>query len=84
MILRTVIKSPEVSDKVDAESGIYPRLEEAFNALKWWLSHDPESGELIDDYHWLYKQRGFGHENTYLSGTLYFRCRLRRDYGPLG
>jgi hypothetical protein len=58
VILRTVIESIEVSSKVDAEGKIYPRLDEAFSALKWWLSHDPESGELIDDYHWLYKQGG--------------------------
>jgi len=56
--LRTVIESIEVSDKVDCEGEIYPRINEAFSALKWWLSHDPESGELIDDYHWLFKQGG--------------------------
>lgn len=56
--MRTVIEAPSVSAKIYAEVGIYARLEEAFDALKWWLAHSPESGELIDDYHWLYKQRG--------------------------
>jgi len=54
----TVIESPSVSAKIDAEAAIYERLDEAFDALKWWLAHSPESGELIDDYHWLYKQKG--------------------------
>jgi hypothetical protein len=33
-------------------------MEEAFEALKWWLARVPESGEIVDDYYWLYKQRG--------------------------
>jgi hypothetical protein len=56
--MRTVVEDFSVTDKVYAESDIYPRLEEAFDALKWWLSHSPESGELIDDINWMYKQRG--------------------------
>ena len=28
------------------------------DALKWTLCRDAEVGELIDDYHWLYKQSG--------------------------
>jgi hypothetical protein len=39
-------------------SSIYQRMEEAFEALKWWLARVPDSGEIIDDYYWLYKQRG--------------------------
>ena len=56
--MRTVIEEVAVSAKIDAETSIYRRLEEAFDALKWWLSHRPDTGELIDDYHWIYKQQG--------------------------
>jgi hypothetical protein len=56
--MRTVIEAQSVSTKIYTEVSTYPRLEEAFDALKWWLAHNPDSGELIDDYHWLYKQRG--------------------------
>ena len=56
--MRTVIESDIVSTVVDKEQAIYPRLEDAFDALKWWLAHVPESGELIDDLNWLYKQLG--------------------------
>lgn len=56
--MRTVVEAPAVSAKIDAELGLYQRLEEAFDALKWWLAHNPDTGELIDDYHWIYKQRG--------------------------
>jgi hypothetical protein len=54
----TVVEDLTVSAKIDAETSIYERLEEAFDALKWWLAREPESGELLDDYHWIYKQRG--------------------------
>jgi hypothetical protein len=56
--MRTVIEARDVSAKIDAETAIYDRLEEAFDALKWWLAHNPDTGELVDDYHWIYKQRG--------------------------
>jgi hypothetical protein len=56
--MRTVIEEQNVSDVIDAEQTIYPRLGEAFDALKWWLSHEPEIGTLIDDENWLYKQAG--------------------------
>ena len=56
--MRTVVENPEVSARIDAETAIYPRLEAAFDALKWWLSHEPESGECLDDFHWLWKQSG--------------------------
>jgi hypothetical protein len=56
--MRTVIEAQSVSTKIYTEVSTYPRLEETFDALKWWLAHNPDSGELIDDYHWLYKQRG--------------------------
>ena len=56
--MRTVVEAVHVSEKIDLEIAIYPRLEDAWEALKWWLAHYPESGELIDDFHWMYKQRG--------------------------
>jgi len=56
--MRTVIEDPSVSAKVYAEVGIYARLEDAFDALKWRLARNPEEGELIDDYYWLYRQKG--------------------------
>lgn len=56
--MRTVIEDTIVSEIIDAEQAIYPRLGEAFDALKWWLSHVPESGEILDDLNWIYKQKG--------------------------
>ncbi len=56
--IRTVIEAGPISIQIDAEGSIYPRLEEAFDALTWWLARNPESGELLDDYYWLYKQSG--------------------------
>lgn len=56
--MRTVIEEEEVSWVIDREQSIYPRLSDAFEALKWWLAHEPDSGELLDDIHWLYKQEG--------------------------
>ncbi len=58
MILRTVVEQDYVSSIIDAEGELYPRLEAAFDALKWWLAHKPESGEPIDDHFWLWKQAG--------------------------
>jgi hypothetical protein len=56
--MRTVIEADHVSAKIDAESAIYGRLEDAWDALKWWIAHNPDSGVLLDDVHWIYKQRG--------------------------
>jgi hypothetical protein len=56
--MRTVIEEVAVSEVIDREQSIYPRLADAFDALKWWLAHVPESGEIIDDVNWLYKQKG--------------------------
>jgi hypothetical protein len=56
--MRTVIEEHGVSEVIDAEQEIYPRLEDAFEALKWWLAHRPESGILLDDENWIYKQAG--------------------------
>jgi hypothetical protein len=57
-IVRTVVEDINVSETIDAEQSIYPRLDEAFEALKWWLARVPESGEIIDDVNWLYMQDG--------------------------
>ena len=61
--MRTVIEDIHVSEIIDKEQEIYPRLGDAFEALKWWLAHVPDSGELIDDMHWLYKQDGDREQN---------------------
>jgi hypothetical protein len=56
--VRTVVENWSVTDVIDAEQAIYPRLVEAFDALKWWLARSPESGEIIDDVNWVYMQNG--------------------------
>ena len=56
--MRTVVEDSFVSTIIDQVQALYPRLDDAFEALKWWLSHRPESGEIIDDENWLYKQSG--------------------------
>jgi hypothetical protein len=56
--MRTVIEDLMVSAVIDSEQAIYPRLAEAFDGLKWWLSHTPDSGTLLDDENWIYKQAG--------------------------
>jgi hypothetical protein len=61
--MRTVIEEISVSDIIDKEQARYPRLFDAFDALKWWLSHRPDSGELLDDINWLYKQSGNAKQN---------------------
>ena len=58
MRLRTVIEGLRASDKIDRESSIYPRLEEAYDALKWWLAREPNSGEPINDSWWVCEQKG--------------------------
>ena len=54
----TVIEEIRVSEIIDKEREIYPRLDEAWEALKWWLARRPDSGVLLDDIHWLFKQIG--------------------------
>jgi hypothetical protein len=61
--IRTVVENLSVSEVIDAELEIYPRLVEAFDALTWWLARVPESGEIIDDVNWLYMQDGDEHMN---------------------
>ena len=55
---RTVVESIQVSSVVDAHVIQYERLEQAFDALKWFIARNPEAGIPLDDYHWLYKQKG--------------------------
>jgi hypothetical protein len=69
--MRTVIEAQIVSNVIDSEQEIYPRLEDAFDALKWWLAHVPESGEIIDDLHWLYKQTGDKRQNIPALAVIY-------------
>jgi len=47
--MRTVREELDVSEKIDAEIAIYPRLDDAWEALKWWLARNPESGRILDD-----------------------------------
>jgi hypothetical protein len=61
--IRTVVENICVSEVVDLEQAIYPRLDQAVDALKWWLSRVPESGEIIDDVNWLYMQDGNERQN---------------------
>ena len=56
--IRTVIENLSVSEVIDAETAIYPRLADGFDALKWWLARRPDSGEMIDDVNWIYVQDG--------------------------
>lgn len=75
--MRTVIEDIRVSEVIDKEQALYPRLVDAFEGLKWWLSHDPESGELIDDIHWLFKQDGSLQHNIPTLVVIYtfdFNC----------
>jgi len=61
--MRTVVEEDRVSEIIDAEEAIYPRLRDAFEALKWSLAHRAEDGELIDDVNWIYKQTGDQRQN---------------------
>jgi len=56
--IRTVIENVSVSLAVDVGQSRYPRLEDAYDALKWDLAHEPEIGEITDDVNWLYVQAG--------------------------
>jgi hypothetical protein len=67
----TVIEDAVVSDAIDRNQAIYPRLSEAFDALKWWLARNPDAGELLDDMNWLYKQQGDRAQNMPALVVLY-------------
>lgn len=41
--LRTVVPENEVTDTIDRECEVYPRLEEAWEALKWELARSAET-----------------------------------------
>ena len=69
--LRTVVEGLRVSSKIDAEGSRYPRLEEAYDALKWWLAHEPNSGDAITDYWWACEQKGDSRANIPTLGALY-------------
>jgi hypothetical protein len=56
--MRTVFEEDHVSEKLDAERAIYRRLDDAWRALTWWIARKPDSGVLVDDVYWLYKQQG--------------------------
>jgi len=64
-MMRTVIEEPVVSETIDGSRGKYPRLEEAFDGLKWYLSRVPDSAEAeaLDDANWLYRQDGDAEDN---------------------
>ena len=71
MRLRTVIEGLRVSSKIDVECSNYPRLEEAYDALKWWLAHEPDSGDTLTDYWWVCEQKGDADANIPTLGALY-------------
>ena len=56
--MRTVIEEQNVSDTLTWNPPNTFACREAYDALKWWLARCPESGEIIDDLHWLYRQDG--------------------------
>jgi hypothetical protein len=69
--MRTVLEDEIVSIKIGQEQAKYPRFGEAIDALKWWLQHRPDSGDLIDDIHWLYKQDGDIDQNIPMLSVIY-------------
>jgi hypothetical protein len=62
-MLRTVVEEPIVSETIDQHAEVYPRIEEAFDGIKWFLSRSPESGEILDDFYWLYKNQADQEQN---------------------
>jgi hypothetical protein len=61
--MRTVIEDECVSEIIDLEQIKFPRLADAFDALKWWLARRPDKGVLMDDVNWICKQRGDREQN---------------------
>src|SRR5258708_5510362 len=55
---RTIVTEHRVTEIIDAESAIHPRLAEAFDGLEWRLSRTPEAGYRLDDRHYIYRQDG--------------------------
>lgn len=62
-MLRTIVEEAVVSETLDQNAEVFPRLEEAFDGLKWFLAHSPESGEILDDFHWLYRNQADHDQN---------------------
>ncbi len=69
--MRTVLESLRVSLTLDDHAFAFPRLEDAYMCLQWWLARNPESGELIDRLHWAYKQEGSRESNIPSLVALY-------------
>ena len=70
-MMRTVIEEQSVSEAVDGARGSFPRLDEVFEGLKWYLSRVPETGEALDDVNWLYRQDGDAEDNIPAILTIY-------------
>lgn len=45
--LRTICENKLVSQKIDEAIKLFPRIEEAFEGLKWRLAREPENGIKI-------------------------------------
>ena len=56
--MRTLTEWPTVSETIEINAIQYPRLRQAYEGLRWFLSRQPESGELLDAHHWIFKQPG--------------------------
>ncbi len=44
----TIIEAPEVTDKIAASVLDNPRIEDAFEALKWRVARDPKCGTIVE------------------------------------
>jgi hypothetical protein len=62
-MLRTVVEEAIVSETIDQYAEIHPRLGDAFDGLKWFLAHSPESGEILDDFHWIFRNQADHEQN---------------------
>ena len=58
MRYRTIIPERCVTEIIDAESAIHPRLMESYEGLEWRLCRAPETGYQVDDRHYIYRQEG--------------------------
>jgi len=53
-----------VTEVLEAERSLYPRLPDAYEALTWRLARKPDrDAYLIDEKHWVYKQAGSNKHN---------------------
>ena len=69
--MRTLTEWPNVSETIESKAAQYPRLIQAYEGLRWWLSRSPESGELIDAHHWLFRQQGDARINVPAITVIY-------------